>query len=103
MCAGVVKLGETGTTGTTLTLYLERSYSNERRNANRLSAPLQRQAASGKKQLRVRSSATHSASHTAENRKENNNGGEKSLCYNGTEGDIRPFIIVMVDGMKAQE
>lgn len=72
---------KTGSTGMTLTLYLERSYSIERRNANKFSAPLQRRAASGKKELRVRSIATHPALHTAENkREERNQGGEKSLC-----------------------
>lgn len=42
---GENRLGESGSTGMTLTLYLERSYSTESRNANRFSAPLQRQAA----------------------------------------------------------
>lgn len=79
-CVGENRLGETGTTGITLTLYLERSYSIERRNANKFSAPLQRRAASGKKQLRVRSIGTDPALHTAENGKERNKGGEKSLC-----------------------
>lgn len=71
---------KTGTTGTTLTLYLDRSYSIERRNANKFSAPLQRRAASGKKECRVRSTAAHPALHTAEHGEEGSEGREKSLC-----------------------
>lgn len=66
-CVGGNRLGGTGTTGTTLTLYLERSDSIERRNTNRLSAPLQHPAASGKRQLRIRSIGADPALHTAEN------------------------------------
>lgn len=71
---------KTGTTGTTLTLYLERSYSIERRNANKFSAPLQRRAAPGKKERRVRSTAAHPALRTAEHGEGGSEGREKSLC-----------------------
>lgn len=78
--------GRTQTTGMTLTLYLERSYSIERRKANRFSAPLRRRAASGEKQLMVRSIGTDPALHTAENGKEKKRGRRKVIMLEQRRG-----------------
>lgn len=91
--AGWVRLGATGLT---LTVYLERSYSILRRKANKLSAPLEQEAAAREKQPGVRSIVTHPEWDTAlqKTRKLFRKGeGKHHYVRTVSVTNIRPFIM----------